>query len=204
MTSRMRLVERLRGWSVTRWLVYSGGRRRALTLADWIAPDLQGVRSLVDIGTGTGNLAEVLRERGLDVVPVDVENLSFTHGVVPLIYDGQRLPFEADAFDAALISAVLHHLDDGAALLGEARRVAPRVIVIEDVHRNRLHRTVCSLLDRLLSLEFDDARHTYRSDAAWRSLFQRSGLRVAAVRDGGRSLGIFRHVGYRLERSPER
>jgi SAM-dependent methyltransferase len=168
-------------------------------LVSSLEPELVGVRSVLDIGTGTGNVAEVLRERGWNVTPVDIEDLSFIGSVAPLIYDGRRLPFAARAFDAALLSTVLHHAADADRLLRDARRVSRRVIVVEDIHRSRLHRAVCSLLDRLLNLELGGARLAYRSDAEWRALFQRTGLRVARARRAN-SFGIFRHVAYQLER----
>jgi SAM-dependent methyltransferase len=198
--TRRHLVERLRAWPGTRRLIYDGGRRRALALVSSLEPELGGVRSVLDIGTGTGNVAEVLRERGWDVIAIDIEDLSFIESVAPLIYDGNRLPFEADAFDAALLSTVLHHAEDAGQLLREARRVSGRVIVVEDVHRSRLHRAVCSLLDRLMTLEMVGGRLAYRTDAEWRALFQRTGLQVAAVRRAS-SFGIFRHAVFRLERA---
>jgi SAM-dependent methyltransferase len=197
--TRRRVVELIRGCPAARRLIYGGGRRRALALVSSLEPELVGVRSVLDIGTGTGNVAEVLRERGLKVTPVDIENLSFIGSVAPLIYDGHRLPFAARAFDAALLSTVLHHTEDAGRLLRDARRVSGRVIVVEDIHRSRLHRAVCSLLDRLLNLELG-GQLAYRSDAEWRSLFQRTGLRVARMR-GTSSFGIFRHVAYELERA---
>jgi ubiquinone/menaquinone biosynthesis C-methylase UbiE len=169
-------------------------------LVRWLEPELAEARSVLDVGTGTGNVAEVLRERGWQVVPLDVEDLSFSGSVTPLIYDGDRLPFEADAFDATLLSTVLHHADDAGQLLREARRVSGRVIVVEDVHRSRLHRTVCSLVDRLLNLELVGGRLAYRSDAEWRDLFERMRLRVAGMQYAS-SFGIFRHVVYQLERT---
>jgi ubiquinone/menaquinone biosynthesis C-methylase UbiE len=198
--TRRHIVERLRGCPATRRLIYGGGRRRALALVSWLEPELAGVRSVLDIGTGTGNVAEVLGERGFDVTAVDIEDLSFVGSVAPLIYDGDRLPFEARAFDAALLSTVLHHAEDAGQLLRDARRVSGRVIVVEDVHRSRLHGAVCSVLDRLLNLELVRGQLAYRSDAEWRVLFQRTALRVAGVRRA-RSFGIFRHVVYRLERT---
>jgi ubiquinone/menaquinone biosynthesis C-methylase UbiE len=155
---------------------------------------------VLDIGTGTGNVAQVLRERGWEVTPVDVEDLSFVGSVAPLIYDGHRLPFAARAFDAALLSTVLHHAEDAARLLRDARRVSGRVIVVEDIHRSQLHRAVCSLLDRLLNLELAGGQLAYRSDAEWRALFRRTELHVARVRRAS-SFGIFRHVAYELERA---
>jgi SAM-dependent methyltransferase len=168
-------------------------------LVSSLEPELVGVRSVLDIGTGTGNVAEVLRERGWKVTPVDIEDLSFTGTVTPLIYDGHRLPFAARTFDAALLSAVLHHAEDAGRLLRDARRVSGRVIVVEDIHRSRLHRAVCSLLDRLLNLELG-GQFAYRSDAEWRAFFHRTRLRIARARPAS-SFGIFRHVAYELERA---
>ena len=190
----------LREWPATRRLIYGGGQHRAVALVSSLEPELVGVRSLVDIGTGTGNVAQVLRERGLEVTPVDVEDLSFIDSVTPLIYDGRHLPFAPCAFDAALLSTVLHHADDAGRLLREARRVSDRVIVVEDIHRGQLHRGVCALLDRILNLELVGGQLAYRTDAEWRALFERTGLRVARVRRAS-SFGIFRHVAYQLEPS---
>jgi SAM-dependent methyltransferase len=201
MSGQVRRAATLRGQPVVRWLVYRAGRARGHAVARWLEPMLGAARTVVDIGAGTGNVTEALRERGLDVTPVDVVDLSFTDGVEPLLYDGERLPFADDVFDVALLSAVLHHAARPAQLLLEARRVAPLVLVVEDVHRGRLHRGVAYLLDRLISLELEAVEYGYRSDAGWRRLFATLGLRVTATRRTS-SLGIFRHVIYGLEREP--
>jgi SAM-dependent methyltransferase len=201
MSLQARRAATLRRQPVVRWLVYRAGRARAHAIAGWLDPMLGTAQTLLDIGAGTGNVTEALRDRGLDVTPVDVVDLSFTDGVEPLVYDGERLPFADDVFDVALLSTVLHHAARPAQVLREARRVAPRVFVVEDVHRGRLHRGVASLVDRLISLDFEPVRYGYRSDAGWRRLFATLGLRVTASRRSS-SLGIFRHVIYRLEREP--
>jgi SAM-dependent methyltransferase len=191
----------LRRHTLIRGLVYRAGRPRGHAVARWIHPMLHPAQTVVDIGAGTGNVTEALRERGFDVTAVDVVPLSFTDGVEPLLYDGEHLPFADGVFDAALLSTVLHHAARPAALLREAGRVAPCVVVVEDVHRGRLHREISSLLDRLISLELEPVKHGYRSDAGWRRLFAAVGLRVTASRRAA-SLGIFRHIVYRLERQP--
>jgi SAM-dependent methyltransferase len=60
-----------------------------------------------------------------------------------LLYDGLHIPFPDDSFDVVLLIFALHHADDPAAVLREARRVCRRhVIAFEDV--------VISLADRLI------------------------------------------------------
>jgi SAM-dependent methyltransferase len=201
MPTERRLASRLQRGSATRRVIYAGGRRRALELASHLVPMLEGRRTLLDIGSGTCNLAEVLCESGLRVAPLDLADYSFVDGLRPIIYDGERMPFDDDRFEVALLGSVLHHVERPEHLLREAGRVAPRVLVVEDVHRARLHRMVCSVIDSLLSLELDFPSHGYRSEAGWRRLFERQAMEVAEVHRWRSMGGLFHHVAFLLERS---
>jgi SAM-dependent methyltransferase len=200
MPTERRLAARLQRTPISRRAVYAGGRRRALRIADELLPLLDGGGPLLDIGSGTCNLAEVLGERGLRVTPLDVADYSFVDGLRPLLYPGGRLPFADDAFGVALLGAVLHHVPNPGILVDEARRVAPRVVVMEDLHRGPVHRVACSVVDSLLSLEFDFPSHGYRREAAWRRLFEQAGLQVVETRRWRSMGGLFRHVAFQLER----
>ena len=48
----------------------------------------------------------------------------------PTLYDGVRLPLDDDAVDTVFLLEVLEHLEDPAALLREARRVARRNVLV--------------------------------------------------------------------------
>jgi ubiquinone/menaquinone biosynthesis C-methylase UbiE len=92
------------------------------------------IDTLLDAGTGTGRMLELLsphvkRAIGVDVSPEMLaiardrllrENLS--HAQVRLA-DTYRLPFAADSFDAVLFHQVLHYLDDPGSAVAEAARV---------------------------------------------------------------------------------
>ena len=92
------------------------------------------IENLLDAGTGTGRLLQLLsphvtRAVGVDVSPEMLaiardrllrENIS--HAQVRLA-DTYRLPFAGPVFDAVLIHQVLHYLDDPGAAVGEAARV---------------------------------------------------------------------------------
>jgi ubiquinone/menaquinone biosynthesis C-methylase UbiE len=92
------------------------------------------IDTLLDAGTGTGRMLELLsphvkRAIGVDVSPEMLaiardrllrENLS--HAQVRLA-DTYRLPFAAGAFDAVLFHQVLHYLDDPGSAVAEAARV---------------------------------------------------------------------------------
>jgi ArsR family transcriptional regulator len=93
-----------------------------------------GARRLLDIGTGTGRLLEVLAPKVERAVGIDqsremlqlarsnlaragIDNAEIRQG------DMYALPLEADSFDVVTIHHVLHYAEDPAAALGEAARV---------------------------------------------------------------------------------
>ena len=86
-------------------------------------------RNLLDIGGGTGVIAEAISE----LLPVDkvqavdvVDRFCPSLRVRTLKYDGTTLPFEDGSFDAATLNNVMHHVpvEARAGLLREIRRVA--------------------------------------------------------------------------------
>ena len=102
-------------------------------------------RSLLDLGTGTGRMLELLGgnlERGLGIdLSLDMLALARAHldraGLKHCsvrqgdIYD---LPLPRDSFDVVIIHQVLHFLDDGARAIREAARVLRpqgRLLVID-------------------------------------------------------------------------
>jgi SAM-dependent methyltransferase len=82
---------------------------------------------LADIGGGTGNYALALRREGWEPVVVDrsAEMLAraAAKGLETVEADAQRLPFEDESFDAAIMISMLHHVEDRGAALTEARRI---------------------------------------------------------------------------------
>jgi len=106
-------------------------------------------RRLADIGGGTGNYARALRDDGWDPVVIDREPAMLARaarkGLETIEADAQRLPVPDAAFDAAMLVSMLHHVEDQAAALAEARRVlraggrlALMVFTREDVAENWL------------------------------------------------------------------
>jgi len=101
-----------------------------------LAGDLPG-SSVLDVGTGSGWMAIILAESGLNVVTVDVDRgalqrarqrlrkvdpevaarVRFIHG------DGLRLPFAASTFHAVFSFDSMHHLPDCRAVMAEMARV---------------------------------------------------------------------------------
>ncbi len=93
-----------------------------------------GPKDLLDIGTGTGRMIEVLGPRvvhalGIDqsremlaVARVNLERAGLTNTIVRL-GDMYQLPLGDASFDAVVIHQVLHYADRPAAAIAEAARV---------------------------------------------------------------------------------
>lgn len=103
------------------------------------------IRSLLDLGTGTGRMLELFapdieRGMGVDLSP-DMLGVARTNlekaGVRNCLLrqsDIYAVPAPRDAFDAVIVHQVLHYLDDGGRALKEAARVlAPggRLLVVD-------------------------------------------------------------------------
>jgi SAM-dependent methyltransferase len=174
-------------------------RMDAQRKCDWLAASLEASARVLEIGSGPGSLVEALRGRGLDVVALDVKAGAFDEALRPMIFDGVTIPFPADAFDVALLATTLHHAEDPDRLIAEAARVAPRVIVIEDIYRSPTQRRLTEIADSLTNLEFEGHPHNNRDDAGWRAAFDRAGLRLLRAETKPYA-GVFLQALYELAR----
>jgi ArsR family transcriptional regulator len=114
-------------WDAIRGQLF-GSRFTAEALLSLLPPGWR----VVDIGCGTGNIAELLAPHVAEVVAVDLsepmleaarrrldgqENVDFRIG------SADDLPLDDGSCDAATAGLMLHHVDDPLAVLREARRV---------------------------------------------------------------------------------
>ncbi|WP_035571881.1 class I SAM-dependent methyltransferase [Halonatronum saccharophilum] len=164
-----------------------------------IKPFIKDGDKIIDIGAGKGALSWSLMEDGYDITPVDVKDLSYSEMVNPLIYDGERIPFEDDKFDVALLITVLHHTPDPEKIIKEAKRVAKRVIIIEDVYNNNFEKYATWFMDSLLNWQFSGHPHTNMKDKEWKDTFKKLGLTLKSTSEE-RALFYFKQNTYYLER----
>jgi SAM-dependent methyltransferase len=84
-------------------------------------------RRLADVGGGTGNYSLALRDEGWDPLVIDrhPEMLAraAAKGLKTLEGDAQRLPLADASMDAVMLVSMLHHVEQPALALAEARRV---------------------------------------------------------------------------------
>ncbi|MFP4622597.1 MAG: methyltransferase domain-containing protein [Gemmatimonadota bacterium] len=196
--------------AVNRWL---GGRRALLrhVAAGW--PRGTGAARILDVGTGSGDLPRSIarwahtRARPVLITAVDLHpaTLRVARQRTPdpairmLRGDARRLPFTTAAFDLALLSMTLHHLDgdDLVLALRELGRVARggRVLVGE------LERALPNYLGaRLLAATAWRRNPITRHDGplSVRRSFTPDELRALARRAGLKHPRVHRHAFYRL------
>ena len=137
--------------------------------------------SLLDVGCGDGRLARAVLESraGLQVQGIDV-HLRPDAEIPVTSFDGVRIPFPANSFDAVMFIDVLHHTTDPMSLLLEAKRVAKRCVIIKDhLCESRLDFNILRFMDWT-----GNARHgvalpnNYLSRRQWLNTFSSLDMRI--------------------------
>lgn len=165
--------------------------RRVEVLARHLAELLPRGGTVLDVGSGDGQLAKRVEQMRPDLRMLGVDVLVRAGAQIPVRkFDGVRLPFADQGFDTVMLIDVVHHAAQQDALLRETARVAKRAIVIKDhVASGLLARPTLRLMDWI-----GNARHgvalpySYWSAEDWRRSFAKLKLRVSARRD---DLGLY-------------
>lgn len=139
---------------------------RRLTDASLAVGDFRG-RRVIDIGCGDGTYTVEVVEIGgaarvaaLDPAEAAVRVARSKVGGHPIdvaVGSAFALPHPDASFDVAYLRGVLHHMDDPAAALGEALRVATTVVVVEPNGYN----PVLKLLERYSAYHVEHGEKSY-------------------------------------------
>lgn len=154
------------------------GQQRSDRLLDNISEYLKRGESALDVGCGAGNITKRLQERGHKVTGLDITNISIHPEIEPVIYDGGKFPFKNNSFDVAIIITVLHHVDDPEKMLKEARRVAKRIIIVEDIYESSWQKYLTYVMDSVVNFEYFGHPHTNKSDEGWKKTFKKLRLKL--------------------------
>jgi SAM-dependent methyltransferase len=101
---------------------------------------------VVEIGCGAGSVLAELAARGfaprlhgfdLSAPAIEIARGHAVPNTTFDLFDGAHVPAADGAYDLAVLSHVLEHVPEPAALLAEAARVAPRVVVEVPLEANR-------------------------------------------------------------------
>jgi ubiquinone/menaquinone biosynthesis C-methylase UbiE len=116
-----------------------GSRRKALTLSGWRPGE-----KVLDVCTGTGELALTFASQGASVVGADIArgmlkravNKSSAPSSAWIEMDATNLAFAENSFEISVLSLALHHMPIAVQLtvLKELRRVTSKRIIIIEPH----------------------------------------------------------------------
>lgn len=96
----------------------------------------RAIKSLLDIGTGTGIFAECFNNAGIKVTGIDLnpEYLKEAKSFVPeaefIIASAENIPYLDNSFDATFFGLVLHEVDNPKTALSEAYRVTRKTTFV--------------------------------------------------------------------------
>ena len=123
----------------------------------------------LDVATGGGHVARVLREAGLEVVTIDP-----APGMKPTVVSrAEEIPFADSSFDVVACRVAAHHFQDPGGALSEMARVSRGLVLIAD---NLYVGENGEEADRL-----HDPTHVRNySEDEWRRMFDAAGLDVEA------------------------
>lgn len=150
-------------------------QRRVICLASWVSALLDaGDRSVLDVGSGDGQLAAAVQARRAGVQIRGIDLLVRPGTAIPVEpYDGTHFPLPDKSVDVALFVDVLHHTPDPLLLLREAVRVARRAVIIKD-HRvsGLLARPTLRFMDGVGNARFGVALpYNYWTPDQWSAAF---------------------------------
>jgi SAM-dependent methyltransferase len=126
-------------------------------------------RTALDVATGGGHVARVLREAGLEVVTIDS-----APGMNPTVVSrAEEIPFADASFDVVACRVGAHHFQDPAGALKEMARVSRALVLIAD--------NLYLGEDGEEADVLHDPTHIRNySEEEWREMFEAAGLEVEA------------------------
>mgnify|MGYP001447763917 CR=1 FL=1 len=159
-------------------IYYLGTKRARKELYPKVINQISHSHKILDLGSGSCCLANILLKEGYDLSLLDVADISFVDDLHPQIYDGQTIPFPDKYFDIVLLLTVLHHTPNPELIIQEADRVGRKVIIIEDVFNNFWKMKLGHFLDSFTNMEFSDHPHSNKSDSQWKALFEKNSYKL--------------------------
>ncbi|KKS80441.1 MAG: Methyltransferase type 11 [Candidatus Beckwithbacteria bacterium GW2011_GWA2_43_10] len=178
-------------------------RKRSETVVNRIMPYIRNSNKIIDIGSGMGDVAGLIKAQGKNITPVDVAGFHGPRMIKTIIYDGKTLPFKNKSFDTALLLTVMHHTPDPEMVFKEATRVAKEIVVIETSYTTPLNRFLTIISDTIGNLRLEAFWGSYKTDKQWKKFFNDHGFIVKESRKfNDKNLGIipFLHILYYLRR----
>lgn len=154
--------------------------RRAKNISAFIKNYIKKGESILDVGSGNGTILNQI-EKDCDAKIQGIDVIDYMDTDIPFkLFDGKTIPFKDKSFDNVLIIETLHHCDDPIRILKESVRVSKKkIIILEDVYINPLHRIITCGYDYLMN--FRHAVNTpfnFKKEKEWMAVFKKLNLNI--------------------------
>lgn len=140
---------------------------------------------VLDVGCGFGQLGQAIMQRYPAVQVEGLERFRRPGELIPVhAYDGGRMPWDGEVFDAVILADVLHHDDHPDRLLAECVRISKRFVLVKDhLREGFLAQARISLLDWAANMPYQvKCTFRYNNLAEWRKAFGPLSVDVAEER----------------------
>ncbi len=151
--------------------IVSSDKARIQAILTKIRPLISNRGKVLDIGSGTGHIAEMLINEGYRVTTCDIKDTSLFEEIHPIIIK-DKLPFEDKSFTTSMLITVLHHTKNPEEISKEAKRVSDKIIVMEDTYKTPLQKLLTFFMDSFYNLEFIGHPHTNKTEEEWEKVFK--------------------------------
>ena len=126
--------------------------------------------TILNFGCGLNLYSDFLVNNGYKVIALDINDVSVSQLVKPIIYDGENIP-EDLRFDCIIITTVLHHIPENSCIniLKQIKQHKKQVIVLEDNNVSFLTPLWCMLTN----LQFLNHPLNFKTCHEWKYLFSK-------------------------------
>ena len=126
--------------------------------------------TILNFGCGLNLYSDYLIDAGYEVVPIDINDVSVSKKVKPIIYDGKKLPPDLH-FDCIIITTVLHHIPEPICIdiLEQLKTYNKQVIILEDNNISILTPLWCMLTN----LQFLNHPLNFKTCHEWKILLSK-------------------------------
>lgn len=126
--------------------------------------------TILNFGCGVNLYSDYLVNAGYNVVALDINDVSVSKKVKPIIYDGVKIPTDIN-FDCVIVTTVLHHIPEDVCI-GILEQLKPhnkQIIIMEDNNVSLLTPLWCMFTN----LQFLNHPLNFKICHEWKTLFSK-------------------------------
>ena len=124
--------------------------------------------TILNFGCGLNLYSDYLVDAGYNVIALDINDISVSKKVKPIIYDGIKIPTNLK-FDCAIITTVLHHIPEPVCIdiLQQLKNYNKQIIIMEDNNTSFL----TPAWSMFTNLQFLNHPLNFKTCQEWKTIF---------------------------------